>query len=444
LSLFVAGCGGGGGGEAVLQEVTTAGNSAPTIAGNPPTLVAALSAYTFTPSANDADFETLTFSISNKPGWASFNSQTGALTGNPGLADVGTTSGIVVSVSDGIDSRSLPAFSISVVEEGAATVNISNTAPAEYVWGVLEEGAPVYVDRNFFYTSIPVEYRNLPYLQTANDDKAISDPNAISFVIDQPATVLVAYDRRGGSIPAWLQSWTATGSDWVNSDSTFNVYEKPFPAGTVALAGNEFGSSMYVVAIKDPGSVVVPPGGGGNNVPTISGTPASEVSQNTAFSFTPTASDGDGDSLIFSISNPPAWATFNPADGSLSGVPGPSDVGVHSGIAISVSDSQATVSLASFTIEVVGWAEGTATLSWSAPTQNEDGSQLTDLAGYRVYYGKTLGSYPNSRSINSTGTLTYVIDGLSAGSWFFVVTAVDDFWNESGYSTPASKTIVEP
>ncbi len=67
------------------------------------------------PTAADVDTgTTLTFSIANKPSWASFNTATGALTGTPANADVGATAGIAISVSDGELSATLPAFTLTV------------------------------------------------------------------------------------------------------------------------------------------------------------------------------------------------------------------------------------------------------------------------------------------------------------------------------------------
>src|SRR5690606_18051920 len=122
---------------------------------------------------SDADGDKLTFSISNRPSWASFDSATGRLSGTPGAADVRTYSNIVISVSDGEASAALPGFSIVV--------------------------------------------------------QAVNSP------------------------------------------------------------------------------------------PTISGTPATSVEEGSAYSFTPTASDPDGDALTFTIQNRPAWAAFDPATGRLSG-----------------------------------------------------------------------------------------------------------------------------
>ena len=89
-------------------------NSPPLISGSPATSVAVDGLYTFTPSATDDDDDTLHFEITNPPAWCSFDSATGALTGTPGIDNVGDYQDIVISVSDGTDSAALPAFTISV------------------------------------------------------------------------------------------------------------------------------------------------------------------------------------------------------------------------------------------------------------------------------------------------------------------------------------------
>jgi hypothetical protein len=92
------------------------GNQAPTISGTPATSVIGHTAYRFVPTASDADNDPLTFSITNKPAWAAFNTATGELSGTPSNSHQGTTSGIVISVSDGTASASLTAFNLSVTE----------------------------------------------------------------------------------------------------------------------------------------------------------------------------------------------------------------------------------------------------------------------------------------------------------------------------------------
>ena len=96
-------------------EVTAAPNTAPVISGSPATQVTAGQSYAFSPAASDADGDRLSFSVSNKPAWASFDTASGRLSGTPGSTHVGTTSGIVISVSDGqASAAALPAFAIEV------------------------------------------------------------------------------------------------------------------------------------------------------------------------------------------------------------------------------------------------------------------------------------------------------------------------------------------
>jgi hypothetical protein len=88
-----------------------------TITGTPTTTTTAGVAYSFVPSATGTCGTApvvLVFSITSKPLWAKFNAGTGALTGTPGPNDVATTSGIVISVSDGQRTASLPSFNLTV------------------------------------------------------------------------------------------------------------------------------------------------------------------------------------------------------------------------------------------------------------------------------------------------------------------------------------------
>ena len=168
--------------------------------------------------------------------------------------------------------------------------------------------------------------------------------------------------------------------------------------------------------------------------------PATSISH-LQYSFTPSSSDADGDTLTFSISGQPSWASFDPLTGGLSGTPGAADVGVYSNIVISVSDGQASDSLPVFSISVEAISLGSATLSWSAPTQNEDGSQLTDLAGYKLYWGTTPGSYPNTVTINNATVTTYLVENLAPGTYEFVATSFNTSGVESRFSGTATKVV---
>lgn len=85
-----------------------------------------------------------------------------------------------------------------------------------------------------------------------------------------------------------------------------------------------------------------------------------------------------------------------------------------------------------------GSATGIAALSWNAPTMNTDGTPLTDLAGYKVYYGTKPRTYTNSIVI---GNVTKYTINLASGTYYFTVTAYDSTGLESTFSNEASKTI---
>ena len=84
---------------------------------------------------------------------------------------------------------------------------------------------------------------------------------------------------------------------------------------------------------------------------------------------------------------------------------------------------------------------GTATLSWLAPTTDTDGAPLTDLAGYRIYYGTSAAALSDTIPLTSVGLQTYVIPNLAPGTWYFAVKAVASTGVESALSVIVSKTI---
>ena len=84
---------------------------------------------------------------------------------------------------------------------------------------------------------------------------------------------------------------------------------------------------------------------------------------------------------------------------------------------------------------------GSATLSWTAPTTNTNGSALDNLAGYHIHYGMSPASMTNTVDVADPGTTTYIINRLSAGTWYFGITAYTNNGLESALSNVRSKTI---
>lgn len=268
-------------------------NRPPAIAGIPGESVTSGQAYSFAPSASDPDGDPLTFSIENRPAWASFSTSSGELSGTPGASDVGTYPDITITVSDGKASATLGPFSITVVAA--------------------------------------------------------------------------------------------------------------------------------------------------NRPPVIGGTPAGSVIAGFAYSFTPSASDPDGDTLTYSIVNRPAWASFSTSTGRLSGTPTAAQVGTYSNIRITVSDGEATDTLGPFSI-TVREVSRSATVSWTPPTTYVDGSPITNLAGFKIFYGQSLLAFTRSVTIPSPDITSAVIEELGPGTWYFAVKAYTTANVESDFSLIRQKT----
>jgi hypothetical protein len=179
------------------------------------------------------------------------------------------------------------------------------------------------------------------------------------------------------------------------------------------------------------------------SAPTISGSPTDTVVAGQSYSFVPTTTNPADGTLGYSITNKPAWATLNTVTGALTGTPSVTDVGSYSNITISVSNGSASASLAAFSIDVTQpAASNSASLSWSPPTQNTNGSALTDLAGYTVYYGTSSTDMTETIQLANPSLTSYVVSDLPSGTYYFSIVAYSSDGTQSTQSNLGSKTII--
>ena len=201
-----------------------------------------------------------------------------------------------------------------------------------------------------------------------------------------------------------------------------------------------FTSATDLVEASPPAS-----GTGANDAPVISGKPHPTAVVNVPYSFRPDVHDPNGDVLVFQVARKPAWATFDPATGDCSGTPPAGTTGTYTDIAILVSDGDLTTALPPFSIEVTTssatGSTSSASLSWSTPTQNEDGTPLTDLAGYRIYYGTSAGDLSRRVVVDNPAATSKVVQHLRQGTWFFAISAYTQTGVESSRSQVVSKVI---
>lgn len=214
--------------------------------------------------------------------------------------------------------------------------------------------------------------------------------------------------------------------------------------GAIALClllGACSGGAPVVVGLPPPVSAA-------NSAPVIAGTPGTSVEAGQPYVFQPTAYDPDGQRLQFTITGLPAWARFDSATGRLSGTPSVDQSGIYAGITVGVSDGTAAILLPTFSITVAlppvappPSGTGTAQLNWTIPSQNVDGSPLTNLSGYQIYSGRTAATLSRLATIDSASITAYRVDGLLPGTHYFAVSALSASGLESALSGIASKTI---
>lgn len=86
-------------------------------------------------------------------------------------------------------------------------------------------------------------------------------------------------------------------------------------------------------------------------------------------------------------------------------------------------------------------SSGAVTLNWTPPTENTDGSALTNLSGYDIHYGTSSGDYTQTINVSNPGLATYVVDNLTPGTYYFSVTAVNAQGTESQLSSEVNSTV---
>jgi len=447
---------------------------APTISGTPPAQVTAGQAYSFTPTASGPAGLTLTFSVQNLPSWASFNTATGSLSGTPPAAYVGTFLNIGLSVSDGQLSASLPAFSIQV---NAQLPTISGTPSTQVTAGQPYSFTPTASGPSGLTLTFSVQ--NLPSWATfststgtvsgtpsssnvgtfsnivisVSDGPAAASLPAFSIKVSAPAAPTIGGTPATQVNEGQAYSFTPTASGPSGLTLTFSVQNLPswaaFNTSTGALTGTPSTSNVgtfsnIVISVSDgQASASLPAFSVQVNTvpPTISGTPATQVTAGQAYTFTPTASGPAGLTLSYSVQNLPSWATFSIATGTVSGTPSSANVGTFSNIVVSVSDGQASAALPAFSIQVNAVVSGTATLTWVPPATNTDGSALTDLAGFIIHYGTSATNLNQQITVSNATATGYTVTGLAAGTWYFSVTVYTTVGTQSTPSNVGSKTI---
>ncbi|QYX66870.1 putative Ig domain-containing protein [Shewanella putrefaciens] len=365
-----------GAGNTSTQTFEVVVNSAPTILGIPATNVAQGAPYSFVPTGADADGNSLLFDITNRPAWASFNTATGELSGTPTNADVGVTTAIVISVSDGVLSASLPAFNLSVTNVNDAPI-INSTA----ITAATQDAA-----YNYIFAASDTDVGDTLTLS------AVTKPSWLSF---NAATGVLSGTPSNADVGSHAVTLKVTDTDGLTAEQSFSI--------TVTNV---------------------------NDAPTISSTAITAATQDAAYSYSFAASDTDVDDVLtLSAVTKPSWLSFNAATGVLSGTPSNSDVGSHA-VTLKVTDTDGLTAEQSFSITVTNVNDAPTISSTAITAATQDAAYSYNFAAADTDVGDTLTlsavTKPSWLSFNAaTGVLSGTPSNADVGSHAVTLKVID-------------------
>ena len=256
--------------------------------------------------------------------------------------------------------------------------------------------------------------------------------NSVSITVAAPAPTLSL-----SANPGAIAHNGSTSLSWNSTDATSCTASGDW-SGNKATSGSEVISGLTA----DSQFTLTCSGAGGSVNESTSVTVAAPA-PTLAFSASPASVSLNGSTVL-------SWnstdATTCTASGDWSGDKATS--GSESTGALTI-DGQYTLTCSgagesvneSVDVAVVLSSDGTALLSWTPPTENTDDSPLTDLAGYKIYYGTSPANYNHTEIINNPGLTSFLIENLASADWYFVMTSFNASGIESSFSSEVSKTI---
>ena len=211
------------------------------------------------------------------------------------------------------------------------------------------------------------------------------------------------------------------------------------PSSTAVLTINRSGSSAGAVTVGY--STINGTATAGTDFIATSGTVTWADGDSSAKTvLVPITSQASGTYFAFALTSVQGSANF--------GTPATATIDVNAATASTGSSSSGGSSSSSGSSSSGGSSSGSSSsstnsvsLSWSAPTDNTNGTALTNLAGYHIYYGTNSTDLSQKISLTTVGLLTYVVTNLNSGTWYFYITSVNTAGVESRPSAVVSASI---
>lgn len=142
--------------------------------------------------------------------------------------------------------------------------NLQAKSKKRYATGTLRQGGMTYTDRRYVFKAVPALLDGACMIQTVNADDRSTADDFLRFETPLDVQVHVALDVRISTRPAWMREFTDSDLTIANDDTTYHVWTKNFPAGTVTLGGNadagapQGARSQYFVVLQP--RPMTPPG----------------------------------------------------------------------------------------------------------------------------------------------------------------------------------------
>ena len=281
-------------------------NNPPVITSTPITTVNESAAYSYDVNATDADGDTLTYSMTTGPAWLSINPSTGLLSGTAPSVTADTPFNIVIRVSDGNNG----------------------TATQPYVLTVLNVVSPPPTNNPPVITSTPITSVNESTAYSYDVDATDADNDTLT------------YSMTG---PSWLSINSSTGL--VSGTAPSVTVDTPFNVTITVSDGIDATSQSYVLTVIN---VVSPPV---NNPPVITSTPVTSVNEIQTYNYQITATDADGDTLVYTAILP-RWLSIN-SSGLVSGIAPSVTANTNYSITITVDDGNGGTASQSYILTVI-------------------------------------------------------------------------------------------
>ncbi|MDP3992074.1 MAG: putative Ig domain-containing protein [Nanoarchaeota archaeon] len=272
----------------------TSGNHSPIITSSPVTQINEGANYVYDVNATDADGDTLTYSLTQAPSWLSINSQTGLITGTAPSVTSDTQFTVKIVVSDG---HTIYGQTFVLTVKNIVTANNPPVANSQSI--TTNKNTPVSI------------------MLTASD----TDNDALTFsIVSNPSHGTLSNFNSTSGMVTYTPNVNHTGSD----SFTFKV--------------NDGTADSNVATV----SITVNPVGV-NNPPIITSTPVTQVDEGANYVYDVNATDADGDTLTYSLTQAPSWLSINSATGLITGTAQNVNADTPFNVTITVSDGTASV-----------------------------------------------------------------------------------------------------